>query len=121
MSRYWARRNRVNSNYLEYNTFNARWRKLLIDLGIRTDKRRGRFHDLRHTFASLLIAWGETKLMWIAEVLGHRDSRLVQDTYGHLIEGVRPLDREECLKRLWDAYQSAEVAVPTAAAPTHSM
>ena len=96
------------SNYLEYNTFNARWRKLLKDLGIRTNGRRARFHDLRHTFASLQIAWGETNLKWIAEVLGHGDSRLVHDTYGHLIDGGAPLDREETLNRLWEACRSTK-------------
>src|SRR3990172_6804425 len=91
------------SDYLEYNTFNARWRKLLKDLGIRSGGRRARFHDLRHTLASLHIAWGATNLTWIAEGLGHGDSRLVHDTYGHLMAGGAPLDREATLNRLWEA------------------
>jgi integrase len=105
------------SDYLEYNTFNARWRKLLKNLGIGGGGRRARFHDLRHTFASLQIAWGETKLMWIAEALGHGGSRLVQDTYGHLIDGGAPLDREATLNRLWEACHSTTAPASAEVAP----
>ncbi len=41
------------------------------------------FHDLRHTFASNLIASG-VNLKVVAEALRHADVRLVGDTYGHL-------------------------------------
>lgn len=105
------------SDYLEYNTFNARWRKLVKDLGIRGGGQRARFHDLRHTFASLQIAWGET-LKWIAEALGHRDSRLVDDTYGHLIDGGAPLDREATLNRLWEACRPSTTPAPAKVAPS---
>ena len=49
--------------------------------------RRVRFHDLRHTFASLLIAQGES-LAYVRDQLGHASIQLAVDTYGHLIPGA---------------------------------
>jgi integrase len=45
------------------------------------------FHDLRHTYASLMVAAGVTPHV-IAEQLGHRDARLVLQRYGHLYPGA---------------------------------
>ena len=42
------------------------------------------FHDLRHTYASLLIA-ANVQLMVVAEQLGHTDARLVLLRYGTCI------------------------------------
>ena len=44
-----------------------------------------RFHDLRHTFASLLIAQGEHPKL-IAEQLGHASVQITLDRYGHLMD-----------------------------------
>lgn len=43
---------------------------------------RCRFHNLRHTAASLLIAQGAT-LHEVKEILGHSQIRLTADLYGH--------------------------------------
>ena len=45
------------------------------------------FHDLRHTYASLMVA-AHTPPHVIAEQLGHRDARLVLQRYGHLYPGA---------------------------------
>lgn len=45
------------------------------------------FHDLRHTYASLMIAAGANPLA-IASQLGHKDARLVMSRYGHLYPGA---------------------------------
>ena len=52
-----------------------------------TGLRRVRFHDLRHTFASLLIAQGES-LAYVRDQLGHASIQLTVDTYGHLVPGA---------------------------------
>jgi integrase len=46
-----------------------------------------RFHDLRHTCASLLIAQGAHPKA-IAELLGHSTITVTLDRYGHLFEGI---------------------------------
>ncbi len=46
-----------------------------------------RFHDLRHTHASLLIAQGEHPKL-IQSRLGHASIRTTFDTYGHLFDGL---------------------------------
>jgi hypothetical protein len=42
-----------------------------------------RFHDLRHTFASLLISQGEN-VVWVSRQLGHKKTSVTFDTYAHL-------------------------------------
>jgi len=49
--------------------------------------RRIRFHECRHTFASLLIQNGES-LAYVKEQLGHSSIKITVDTYGHLVPGA---------------------------------
>jgi integrase len=44
-----------------------------------------RFHDLRHTFASLLIHQG-AHTEFVSEQLGHASSQITLDRYGHLLD-----------------------------------
>lgn len=46
-----------------------------------------RFHDLRQTFANLLIAQGES-LAYVRDQPGHASIQPTVDTYGHLIPGA---------------------------------
>ncbi len=46
-----------------------------------------RIHDLRHTFASLLLQQGES-VVYVKEQLGHGSIQITVDTYGHLIPGA---------------------------------
>ncbi|MCH7914285.1 MAG: site-specific integrase [Deltaproteobacteria bacterium] len=48
--------------------------------------RRVRFHDLRHTFATLLLQQGES-LVYVKDQLGHSSIQITVDTYGHLVPG----------------------------------
>jgi integrase len=41
------------------------------------------FHGLRHTYASMLVKLG-VSLAVVAEALGHQDTRMVSEHYGHL-------------------------------------
>ena len=50
----------------------------------RAGLRQIRFHDLRHTFASLLVAQGEHP-KYISEQLGHASVQITLDRYGHLM------------------------------------
>jgi len=43
-----------------------------------------RFHDLRHQFASLLLAGGESVKV-VSELLGHQDGALTLRTYSHVL------------------------------------
>ena len=46
-----------------------------------------RVHDLRHTFASLLIQNGES-LAYVKEQMGHHSITITVDTDGHLVPGA---------------------------------
>jgi integrase len=47
-----------------------------------------RFHDLRHTFASLMLLRG-AKPKVISEALGHSSVAFTMDTYSHIIDGMQ--------------------------------
>jgi len=47
-----------------------------------------RFHDLRHTFASLMFLRG-AKPKVISEALGHSSVAFTMDVYSHIIEGMQ--------------------------------
>jgi len=49
--------------------------------------RRIRFHDLRHTCASLLLLNGESPV-YVKDQLGHSSIKITVDIYGHLIPGA---------------------------------
>ncbi len=53
-----------------------------------------RFHDLRHTFASLLIEQGEN-LKYIQTQLGHSDPTVTLKVYAHL---MKPVNQESACK-----------------------
>ena len=53
----------------------------------KAELRQIRIHDLRHTFASLLLQQGES-VAYVKEQLGHASIQITVDTYGHLIPGA---------------------------------
>ena len=46
------------------------------------------FHELRHTYASMLVNSGFA-LKVVADQLGHKDTRMVEEHYGHLCETAK--------------------------------
>ncbi|HVA43095.1 MAG TPA: site-specific integrase [Acidimicrobiales bacterium] len=70
---------------LRHNNFYARHFKPAV---ARADVPAGlRFHDLRHTYAALLIAQG-AHVRAMMERLGHSSVTVTLNTYGHLLPGV---------------------------------
>lgn len=64
----------------------------------KAELRRVRFHDLRHTFASLLLQNGESPV-YVKEQMGHSSIQVTVDIYGHLIPGAN----RQAVDRLDDA------------------
>jgi integrase len=64
---------------LDERNLETAWARCLKAAGIRQI----RFHDLRHTFASLLIEQGAHP-KYIQEQMGHSSIQVTMDTYGHL-------------------------------------
>jgi integrase len=65
------------------NLKNRHFQKCLEKAGLRQI----RFHDLRHTFASLLLQNGEP-LTYVKDQLGHASIKMTVDVYGHLVPGA---------------------------------
>lgn len=61
-------------------------RRVFYPLIERADVPRFRFHDIRHTFASLLLQQGES-LHYVKEQMGHASIQTTVDVYGHLVPG----------------------------------
>jgi len=53
-----------------------------------------RFHDLRHTYASLKIDQG-ANIKYIQKQMGHKKATTTLDTYSHLLEESNPLSAQE--------------------------
>lgn len=64
-------------------------------------------HDLRHHYASLLIAAGESVIA-VAERLGHENATLVLTTYGHLL----PDSEDRTRRAVDDAWDESAPNVP---------
>lgn len=64
-------------------------------------------HDLRHHYASVLLAAGES-VVAVAERLGHENAALVLSTYGHLMA-----DTEDRTRRAVDEAWGSAITVPS--------
>ena len=73
----------LDGNVLEERNVRTMFARLLEKAGLRHI----RIHDLRHTFASLLLQQGES-VVYVKEQLGHASIQITVDTYGHLIPGA---------------------------------
>jgi integrase len=69
-------------------------------------------HDLRHHFASVLLAAGQSVIL-VAELLGHETAALVLSTYGHLMPGGEDLARK-AIDSAWNAGPGAAPGAATA-------
>lgn len=79
---------------LHQNSVRGTWKRLLKKSGVHYR----RFHDIRHTYASLLLTQGESPV-YVKEQLGHSSIQITVDIYGHWVpssnrEAVNQLDKE---------------------------
>jgi integrase len=92
----------TNGNYTSQSTVRYIWKRMLDKAKLRDM----RFHDIRHSFASLLLSNGESPV-YVKEQLGHSSIQMTVDIYGHLIpssnrQAVNALD-ENAPKRTLSA------------------
>ena len=92
-----------NGNYMEQNYIRRIFKKVLEKAGIREM----RLHDVRHTFASLLLSNGESPV-YVKEQLGHSSIQITVDIYGHLI----PSSNRKAVNRLDNLHLSAPYTHP---------
>ncbi len=68
-----------------------------------------RFHDLRHFFASMLIAQGESP-KYVSDQLGHSSVQITFDIYGHLFPQAKAEASEKFERRMLEARKEAIVS-----------
>jgi len=79
----WVFPNSTGQNPVQGSWLGTRvWKPLLLAAGLR---HRG-VHQIRHTYASLLLADGQS-LAYVRDQLGHHSIKITVDTYGHLVPG----------------------------------
>lgn len=92
---------------MEQNYIRRVFKRVLQKAGLREI----RFHDIRHTYASLLLSDGVTPV-YVKEQLGHSSIQMTVDIYGHLI----PSSNRGAVNRL-DTLPNAHPNAPQAHPP----
>lgn len=92
-----------NQKPMEQNHIRRVFKRVLKKAGIREM----RLHDIRHTFASLLLSQNESPV-YVKEQLGHSSIQMTVDIYGHLI----PSSNRGAVNRLDSTQPSATYPQP---------
>jgi integrase len=80
--------NRVG-RIIRNNTFHSRiWGPAMIRAMANGITQRPRVHDLRHTFAAWSLTSGRTNVYMLAKVMGHENSKMIDERYGHMVPGA---------------------------------
>jgi len=90
-------------NPIEQNHIRRIFKRVLTKAGIREI----RIHDIRHTYASLLLSQDEIPV-YVKEQLGHQSIYITVDIYGHLI----PSSNRAAVNRLDSPQPSATHSQP---------
>ncbi len=67
----------------------------------KSESPRIRFHDLRHTHATIMLRLGEHPKV-VSERLGHKDVNITLNTYSHVLPNMQ----EDAAKRLFEAFKN---------------
>ena len=81
----WVFSTRVGTTISVHNLHNRSWKPLLLKAGL---PHTTRFHDLRHTCATLLLSKGVHPKI-VQEVLGHSSTTITLDTYSHVLPNMQ--------------------------------
>jgi integrase len=79
----WVFSSRAGTSISVHNLYNRSWKPLLRDAGLP----HFRFHDLRHTCATLLLTKGVHPKI-VQELLGHSSIEITLDTYSHVLPSM---------------------------------
>ena len=99
--RLWQRKDRLLAGFRWKETglvFTTRWGTVLEQSNVSRSfkivlKRLGlpdmRFHDLRHSYATLLLVQGVAARVAVMELLGHSQINLTMNTYSHVLPSLK--------------------------------
>lgn len=80
---------------LDPRSFTKQFQKMLKDAGLPII----RFHDMRHTVATIMLGELKENIKVVHERLGHTTTRMTLDTYSHVLPGMQEQATEK-LSRL---------------------
>src|SRR5436305_14045777 len=89
----------MNGDYFPFNKLQRSFAKLLEEAGLP----RIRFHDLRHSAATILLTMGVHPKL-VQELLGHSQIHMTLDTYSHVL----PSMQREMMNKLNDVFGDDE-------------
>ena len=93
-----------NGEPMAQNSLRNIFKRILRKAGMRDI----RFHDIRHTYASLLLSNGESPA-YVKDQLGHSSIQITVDIYGHLLPG----SNREAVNRLDKSAPSGSPMAPS--------
>jgi integrase len=93
----WVFCTRVQTPISVHNLHNRSWKPLLLKAGL---PHATRFHDLRHTCATLLLSKGVHPKI-VQEVLGHSSTTITMDTYSHVLPNMQ----EKAVEAMEDIFE----------------
>ena len=88
----------INRTPIRPNTVTCAWAALAAKAGVKVI----RFHDARHTHASIMLKQGIHPKI-VQERLGHASIQMTLDTYSHVVPGLQ----EAAAKRFDDIFSKA--------------
>lgn len=92
----------AEGNYLNESSLLKTFQRLLARCGLP----RMRFHDLRHSAATILFSWG-THPKVVQEILGHSQIAMTLDVYSHMLPSM-----QEDVRKRWDTDFGMSAPVP---------
>jgi integrase len=96
----WVFPNSKGESIHHQNLHNRSWKPLLKRAGLPHSTR---FHDLRHSCISLLLARGDVPVKVVSEMAGHADVSITLSVYGHVLPDMQSTAADGIDKALGDS------------------
>lgn len=105
----------ANGGYINQSNFRRRYKKALADAGLREI----RIHDIRHTFATVLIEEDVNQLIPVSRTLGHASTAITADLYAGTAK-VSDVATSAMARNLFESHELGEMQPGVPISPSQS-